>query len=89
MSLTAGIDFESKSGTLSFDSDNLVRTISINITDDSSLEFNETFIVELDSNVTGVVLNPSSATVTITDDDGQYTGHSSIWNMITVADYDF
>ena len=72
MSLTAGVDFESRSGTLLFDSDNLVRTISIDITDDSSLEFNETFVVELDSNVTGVVISPSLTTITITDNDGEY-----------------
>ena len=72
MFLTAGVDYESRSGTLSFNSDNLVRIISINITDDSALEFNETFVVELDSNVTGVMVNPSSAMITIMDDDGEY-----------------
>ena len=62
----------SSGGTLSFDSDNLVRTISVNISDDSDLEFDEVFIIELDANTTGVVVNPSSATITIIDNDGQY-----------------
>ena len=72
LSYLAGTDYVSSSGTLSFDSDNLVRTIYVNISDDSDLEFNEDFVIELDANTTGVVVNPSSATITIIDNDGQY-----------------
>ena len=72
LSYLAGADYASSSGTLSFDSDNLVRTIAVNISDDSDLELNEVFVIELDANTTGVVVSPSSATITIIDDDGQF-----------------
>ena len=68
----AGADYEPSRGILSFDRNNLIRTVVINISDDSALEFNEAFVIELDSNMTGVVINPSSATITIVDDDGEY-----------------
>jgi streptogramin lyase/Leucine-rich repeat (LRR) protein len=68
---TADSDYIATSGTLNWaDGDATDKTITIDITDDSKVESNETFIVGL-SNVTGVAElgSPNTAEVTITDDD--------------------
>ena len=59
------------SGTLSFDSTNLSVAITVNITFDSVVEIDEIFGVLLESNTTRVSLIPSSATVTILNDDSE------------------
>jgi subtilisin family serine protease len=68
---TAGSDYTSMSGTLSWaDGDTASKTFSIFITDDSLNELDETFTVTLSSPTGGATLgSPSSATVTIVDDD--------------------
>ena len=59
------------SGTLSFDSTNLSVPITVNITIDSVVEVDEVFRVLLESNTPRVSLIPSSATITILNDDGE------------------
>jgi subtilisin family serine protease len=68
---TAGSDYISASGTLSWaDGDTTSKTFSIFITDDSLNELDETFTVTLSIPTGGATLgSPSSATVTIVDDD--------------------
>lgn len=69
---TAGSDYEAKTGTLSWDDGEVVeRTITINISDDSNDENNETFIVSLGETTGDAVLgSPDTAVTTIIDDDG-------------------
>ena len=61
---------------VTFDNSNSLRTISISIYNDTILEFDESFRVELASDTSGVTLNNSSASVTIIDDDGEYSTFS-------------
>lgn len=44
---------------------------SVNIMDDSSLEFDETFLVMLSTQDQAIVLDPVSATLTILNDDSK------------------
>ena len=66
-----GVDYGSSSKSLSFDSNNLVQSLYISISNDSILEFDEIFQVDLVSSTNGVRVNPSSVTITILDDDGE------------------
>jgi len=68
---TAGSDYTSASGTLNWaDGDSADKTFTVSITNDPDTEGNENFNVTL-SGATGASLGtPSSATVTIVDDDG-------------------
>jgi uncharacterized repeat protein (TIGR02543 family) len=73
---TSGSDYTSRSGTLSWgNGDTSTKTITIPIIDDSTYEGNETFAVTL-SNATGgaSIGSPSTATITIIDDDIQKPG---------------
>jgi Tol biopolymer transport system component len=67
---TAGSDYTAVSGTLNFPEGTFSRTITIPIFDDQLIEGSEQFSISL-SNPTGEVDlgTPSSATVTITDND--------------------
>ncbi len=68
----AGSDYSAKSGTLSWgDSDDAPKAFMVAITNDTSAEGNETINLAL-SNPTGgaVLVSPSSAAITITDNDG-------------------
>ena len=68
---TAGSDYTSTSGTLSWaNGDTANKTFTVPITNDALDEPNETFTVTLSSPTGGATLGiPSSATVTIIDDD--------------------
>jgi hypothetical protein len=70
-SATAGSDFTSVSGTLTWaDGDAADKTITVNVTNDSEDESDETFTVSLSDPSAGTRLGTySTATVTITDDD--------------------
>ena len=66
----AGSDYTSKSGTLNWsDGDSASKTFTVSITDDSTYEGNETFVVNL-SGASGASLGtPSTATITINDNE--------------------
>ncbi len=66
---TAGSDYTSTSGTLTFSAGESTGIISVSITSDNTLELDETLIITL-SNPTGATISGSSATGTITNDDG-------------------
>ena len=65
---TAGTDYTSTSGTLTFAPGVTSQTITVKVTGDATVESNETFTVAL-ANPTGATLSRSSATATITNDD--------------------
>ena len=69
---TAGVDYTATSGTLNFAAGDVQKTFTIVILPDTLVEGNETVLVQL-SNPQGAVFNtallPSSATLTIVDDD--------------------
>ena len=68
----AGSDYTAKSGTLSWaDSDDAPKTFTVSITNDTAAEGSETINLTLSGPTGGAVLAaPSSATLTITDNDG-------------------
>lgn len=70
-SASAGSDYVASSGTASFGSgDSTAKSIEVPILDDGSEEAPETFTVALSGPAGGAALSsPSSATVTVTDDD--------------------
>lgn len=70
-SASAGSDYVASSGTASFGSgDSAAKSIEVPILDDGSEEAPETFTVALSGPAGGAALgSPSSATVTVTDDD--------------------
>jgi hypothetical protein len=71
---TAGSDFTSTSGTLTFEGGATSMAFTVPITNDSLPEGNETFNVALSSvSGDGTVGTPSSAIITIVDDDLQPT----------------
>ena len=55
---------------------------SVIVNDDSTLENNEIFLVELTTADEAVQLNPSSADITIIDNDSKTVPHSCIYDMI-------
>jgi uncharacterized delta-60 repeat protein len=78
---TAGTDFVSKSGTLTWaDGDTANKTIVVNITNDTILEDDETFIVTLSNPSGGASLDGSADTVTVTiaGDDGGGGGVATV-----------
>ena len=67
---TAGSDYTTRTGTLSFSSGSKSKTISIPIINDTTDEENETFTITLSNPTAGVVLGANDeATVTIVDND--------------------
>ncbi len=68
---TAGQDYVATSGTLVFATNEVSKTFSVEITDDTPVEMDETVILTL-LNATGQasVVTPSSADLTIIDNDG-------------------
>jgi Calx-beta domain-containing protein/putative Ig domain-containing protein len=67
---TAGNDFESQSGTLTFVDGEISKAITINLIDDNVYEGDETFVCSL-SNITGggSIGGTSVSVITITEDD--------------------
>ena len=75
---TAGTDFTSESGTLSWaDGDTANKTITVRITNDTTDESDETFSVTLFNPSAGTTLTNSALTVTIVDDDAPGGGGGS------------
>ena len=56
---------------LAFPASITVSCVNISISGDLDLEDNEVFTVQLDSSDQAILFRPSSATVTITDDDSK------------------
>lgn len=72
---SAGIDFTSGSGTLTFAAGETSKTIDITIVDDNLIEPTETFSLSL-SNATGATLGSAvSSTISIINDDTPPTGN--------------
>ncbi|RYE15313.1 MAG: hypothetical protein EOP51_27005, partial [Sphingobacteriales bacterium] len=69
-SATAGTDFTYTTQTLTFPAGSSAnQTVTVNITDDTDIESDETITLSLQNASTGVVLGTSNFTVTITDND--------------------
>jgi hypothetical protein len=66
---TAGSDYTSASGTLSFAAGEVLKTLTVTVLDDSSVEASETFSVRLQNPVGALVVAPTNAVVTILEDD--------------------
>lgn len=62
-------DYNTAVGTISFAAGETSKTIPIFITDDTFVEGNETITVTLGNAANGTLASPSSATITITDND--------------------
>jgi hypothetical protein len=79
---TAGSDYTTASGTLSFAANELQKTFNVPITDDTAVESNETISLTL-SNPTGTAVlgSPNTATLTIQDNDGTTPPPSSNSNL--------
>ncbi len=69
---TAGSDYTSASGTLTFDAGDTSKTVNVSVTDDNTDEADETFTVTL-SNASNASIGTATATGTITDDDDSPT----------------
>ena len=66
---TAGSDYTSASGTVTFAAGATSATITLTVLGDTTVEGDETFGVTLSNPSSGLTLGTSSATVTITNDD--------------------
>jgi hypothetical protein len=86
---TAGADYVSASGTLTFGDGEVSRTLQVAAVNDLAIEGNETFRVDLSAPGGGATLGvPSSVTVTIVDDDdpqlaGQW-GPVAAWPVVPI-----
>src|SRR5206468_2335890 len=80
---TAGSDFTSKSGTLSFADGEVSKTIVVPILEDTLFEGPESFTVTLSNPTNGTTVGASTATVTINDND---PGPTASINDITVTE---
>ncbi|TDO15140.1 aryl-phospho-beta-D-glucosidase BglC (GH1 family) [Mycobacterium sp. BK086] len=65
---TAGADYTSTTGTLTFNPGVTSQTVTVKVTGDTGVESNETFTVAL-SNPSGATISRGTATGTITNDD--------------------
>jgi hypothetical protein len=65
---SAGSDYSSTSGSLTFTAGQSTRTVSVPVSEDSTPEANETFVLNLSAPV-GAILTDSQAQATILDDD--------------------
>ncbi len=70
-SATAGQDYTSTNGTITFEPGEVDKSITVLITDDQLLENSETFTVNLSNPSANASLVSATATVTISDDDSQ------------------
>ena len=67
---TAGSDYDIATGTLTFGAGETNKTVTITITEDSSLESNETFRILLSNATAGATIySPTNLTVTILEND--------------------
>jgi CSLREA domain-containing protein len=68
-SQTGAASFNTTAGTVTFDAGNLTATVTINPSTDTELEPNETVILTVTAGSGYEIINPTSATGTITNDD--------------------
>jgi subtilisin-like proprotein convertase family protein/streptogramin lyase len=68
VSATSGSDYTATSGTITFDAGVTTRTILVSTSDDTDVEGDETFVVNLTA-ATGAVIQDSQGVATIQDDD--------------------
>ena len=68
---SATVDYVVTSSDLTFDATTSYETVTISILEDSLVEGSETVIVTLTSADPAAILNPSTASVTIEDNDGK------------------
>lgn len=68
-SASAGVDYQTRSGQLTFGNGQTSRTFNIPITDDPNVEPDETIFVRISGAAGGAVLGVSNAVVTIVDND--------------------
>ena len=73
-------DYQSVEMKLVFGTTTTQHTVNISITDDSLLETNESFVLELYliSLVPNVMVYPNFTTVTIVDNEGQFAAYGNI-----------
>jgi hypothetical protein len=84
LTATAGSDYVSTNGTLTFNAGVTTNTFTVSITDDSTLESNETFRVSLSNPTGGAALgSTTNATVTILEDDSALAFST---NAVSVAE---
>lgn len=75
-SATAGSDYSTATGTLTFNPGETSKTVATSIAGDTDVEGNETFVVSL-SSASGASIATSQATVTIVNDDSSTSSSSS------------
>jgi len=76
---TAGVDYTSLTGTLSFKKGQSSKTVNVKVIGDTNPEANETLILEL-FNPANIVIGQSSATGTIINDDGGSFAKQTVQN---------
>ena len=87
-SATAGLDYTSASGTLRWgDGDSSSKTVTVDITDDTAVEGDETFTADLSNPSAGALLGSNtSVPITIVDDDPSGGGGGDeIVELLTIA----
>jgi len=75
---TAGSDYTPASGTLTFAGTDTSKTFDVLISDDSSVEGDETVTVTLSGPTGGAALGTSTATLTVEDDDAVVTHERTV-----------
>ncbi|MSR67366.1 hypothetical protein EXS65_00865 [Candidatus Peribacteria bacterium] len=77
-SATPGADYTTTSGTFAFAAGETTKTFTVSITNNSSIEGNRSFSVNLSSPTGGSALGIGAANVTINDDEGVPIGSGSL-----------
>ena len=65
------VDYTVTNSDLTFDAATSCLTVTISIVDDNTVEGSETIIVTLTSTDPAAIINPSSASITVEDNDGK------------------
>ncbi len=81
---TAGNDYTNSNGTLSFAAGETTQTLTVDISNDTQSESNETFGVNL-SNANAATIADAVGTATIVDDDSDNTNPSTVLYRVNVG----
>ena len=81
----AGSDYVARSGTLSFNSGQTSRTVTVTSIEDTAAEPNETFYVNLSSATGGATISDSQGLGTITNDDTSNSPPNALADSKTVS----